>query len=421
MTEKIEVRIKALGADGDGIGTYLDEAIFVPGAAPGDLALVEAGPPKKSGRFAKLLKVLEPGAGRAEPVCKHFESCGGCQLQFLKPDDYRDWIVERIETVLGRHGFEAGLVKEPIFSPPNSRRRVALKALNMPGGLVLGYNKRQSHQIVNVKECPVTHTSITELFTPLRSVLAKVLGKRMQADVHVTVAATGIDMLVDAPMELDLGAREVLVEFANSYDIASLHWRDDGFLDPVIIRREALVDLSGTLVPLVPATFLQATSEGERALVKEVLKACEGSKRVADLFCGLGTFSFPLAKHYQVLAAEGSKPALDAMKLGVNRAVGLKQVVVKHRDLYRRPLSPKELSGFDAVVLDPPRPGAKEQMLELVQSTVKRVVSVSCNPNTFSRDARILADGGYVLERVVPVDQFLWSPHIEVVGVFSRA
>jgi len=242
----------------------------------------------------------------------------------------------------------------------------------------------------------------------------------MSADVHITLTATGLDLLIDAPMELDLSARELFVAFANKHDVAAIHWRDQGFLDPVIIRREPMMNLSDVRVPLAPAAFIQATAEGEAALVQEVIAACEGYGRVADLFCGVGTFTFPLAKRHQILAVEGAKQALLALQAGANQATGLKQIIAKHRDLYRRPLTPKELSAFDAVVFDPPRAGAKEQVAELAQSTVKRIVAVSCNPNTFSRDARTLVDGGYVLEKAIPVDQFLWSPHLELVGIFTR-
>ncbi|MEX0298342.1 MAG: class I SAM-dependent RNA methyltransferase, partial [Kordiimonas sp.] len=286
--------------------------------------------------------------------------------------------------------------------------------------VVLGFTKKQSHQIVDIKDCPVTRAEITDLIKPLRSILVNILPNRMQVELHITVTATGIDLLIDAPLELDLKARELLVEFANKYDVAAIHFRDQGFLDPVVIRRTPMMALSCVKAPLSPAAFVQASEEGEKALVREVLKACRGSKRVADLFCGMGTFTFPLAQEYQVLAVEGSKQALDALRAGANQASGLKQIVAKHRDLYRRPMTAKELSAFDAVVFDPPRAGAKEQAQELAQSNVSKVIAVSCNPNTFSRDARFLADGGYQLNRVVPVDQFLWSPHLELVGIFSK-
>jgi len=420
MADVIELRIESIGAQGDGIGSHEGTPTFVPGTAPGDLVKATIKETRKNGLSCELVELVEPSAERVDPPCKHFGKCGGCQLQFLGDETYKAWIKDRAAMALAHHGFSADLVAEPVVSPQKSRRRVALKALALPGRTLLGFNERQSHNIVDVAECPVTHTDILAVLPALRTLLGKVLSLRMAADVHITSTATGLDLLVDAPMELDLPAREACVEFANAHDISAIHWRDQGFLDPVIIRREPMMDFSGIRVPLSPAAFIQATADGEKALVNEVVKACEGYNRVADLFCGMGTFTFPLAKDHQVLAVEGAKQALDALTLGANQAVGLKQIIAKHRDLFRRPLTPKELSAFEAVVFDPPRAGAKEQVAELAQSDVKRIVAVSCNPNTFSRDARILADGGYTLEKVVPVDQFLWSPHLELVGVFSR-
>lgn len=421
MTKLAEVKITSLGAQGDGVGEHDGTPVFVPGAVPGDLVSAELGEAKRNGIYATLAHVLEPSSARAEPVCSVFGKCGGCQLQYLSDDIYTKWLKERAAMALAHHGFSANLVADPIVTPAKSRRRIALKALKMGKGLVLGFAKKQTHQIIDIKDCPVTRSELTDLIKPLRALFGDILPNRMQAELHLTVTGTGVDMLVDAAMEIDLAAREKLVEFANAHDIAAIHWRDQGFLDPVIIRRTPMMDLSGVRAPLSPAAFIQASEEGEKALVAEVVAACKGAKRVADLFCGMGTFSFPLAKSHQVLAVEGAKQALDALQAGANQATDLKQIVAKHRDLFRRPLTAKELAGFDAVVFDPPRAGAKEQAQELAQSSVSTIVGVSCNPNTFSRDARFLADGGYVLQRVVPVDQFLWSPHLELVGVFSKA
>ena len=420
MTEIIEVKITALGAQGDGIADYNGDPVFVPGTTTGDLVRAEIGEKKKNGYYAALVDVVEPSQDRAEPNCKHFGKCGGCQLQFLKPEAYGKWIAERAVSSLPHQGVAIGEASQPIVCLPQSRRRVSLKALNLPGRMLLGFNERQSHQLVDISECPVTCFEITKLLPALRLVLQGVLKLRMNADVHLTLTATGVDMLVDAGMELDLGAREQLVEFANIHDIAAVHWRDQGFLDPVIIRREPMMDFSGVRVPLSPAAFIQATAEGESALVNAVLAACEGYGRVADLFCGMGTFTFPLAKKHQTLAVEGSKQPLDALKAGLNQAVGLKQIITLHRDLYRRPMTPDELAAFDVVVFDPPRAGAKEQAAELAKSEIKRIVAVSCNPNSFARDAKILCGGGYKLDKLLPVDQFLWSPHLELVGVFTR-
>jgi len=420
VTETIEVKITALGAQGDGIGDYDGDPVFVPGTTAGDLVRVEIGEKKKNGYYATIEELIEPSQNRAEPVCKHFGKCGGCQLQFLKPEAYGEWISERAVSSLAHQGVSVGELLDPVICAPHTRRRVSMKALNLPGRLILGFSERQSHQLVDVGECPVTCGEITSLLPALRAALQGVLKVRMNADVHLTYTATGVDILVDAAMELDLAAREGLVGFANDQDIAAIHWRDQGFLDPVIIRREPMMDFSGIRAPLSPAAFIQATADGEASLVNAVLAACEGYGRVADLFCGMGTFTFPLAKKHQTLAVEGSKQPLDALKAGLNQAQGLKQVITLHRDLYRRPMSSDELSAFDAVVFDPPRAGAKEQAAELANSEVKRVVAVSCNPNSFARDAKILCAGGYRLDTLLPVDQFLWSPHLELVGVFTR-
>ena len=420
MAEPIDVKITALGAQGDGIGSHGGAPVFVPATVPGDLVRVDIGGKKKNGYYASLVEILEPSRNRVDPACSHFGKCGGCQLQFLEPHAYKRWLGERAVAALTHQAVAVGEMLAPVVCPTHSRRRVSLKALNLPGRLILGFSERQSHQLVDVKECPVTCREITDLLEPARKLLQSILKKRMAAEVHLTRTATGIDMLIDAAMELDLAARESLVEFANRHDVAAIHWRDQGFLDPVIIRREPMMDFSGVRVPFAPAAFIQASSEGEVALVQAVVAACDGFDRVADLFCGMGTFTFPLAKTHQTLAVEGAKVPIDALKAGVGQALGLKQIIAVHRDLYRRPMTSDELSAFEAVVFDPPRAGAKEQAAELAHSDVKRVVAVSCNPNSFARDAKILAEGGYQLKSLLPVDQFLWSHHLELVGVFDR-
>jgi len=420
VTKLIEVKITSLGAQGDGVGEHEGVPVFVPSTAAGDTVRAEIGEKKKNGYYGSLLEIIAASPDRAEPVCQHFEKCGGCQLQFLKPEAYSDWVAERAVSSLAHQGVSVSKVLDPVICKSQSRRRVSLKALNLPGRLLLGFNERQSHQLVDVRECPVTCGEIVALLPALRVALQGVLKLRMNADVHLTLTDTGIDMVVDAAMELDLKARERLVDFANSNDVAAIHWRDQGFLDPVIIRREPMMDFSGIRVPLLPAAFIQATAEGEAALVHHVVATCEGFGRVADLFCGMGTFTFPLAKVHQTLAVEGSKQPLDALKAGLNQAKGLKQVIPLHRDLYRRPMTAEELSSFDVVVFDPPRAGAKEQAVELARSEVKNIVAVSCNPNSFARDAKILKEGGYQLDSLLPVDQFLWSPHLELIGVFTR-
>ena len=421
VADTLSLEITSLGAQGDGVGTSGENPVYVANTVPGDKITAEVQETKRNGIYAELVSVDEPSVHRVDPVCSHFGKCGGCQLQYLEGDFYRSWVKERAVMALAHHGFDGALVRDPVITPEGSRRRVALKALKLGNSTVLGFNAHKSHQIIDLKECFIARSEITSLLKPLRSVLNTVLKVRNQAEVHLTLTATGIDMLVDAPIELDLAAREALVDFANDHDLAAIHWRDQGFLDPVIIRRNPVMDMAGAMVGLKPASFIQASEEGENALVTAVVEACKGYGRVADLFCGMGTFTFPLAKDHQVLAVEGAKQPLDSLQAGANFGVGFKQIIAKHRDLFRRPMTGKELSAFEAVVFDPPRAGAKEQAQELANSDVKRIVAVSCNPNTFSRDARFLADGGYTLEYVLPVDQFLWSPHLELVGVFTKA
>ncbi len=418
--EIIEIEITSVGAQGDGIGEGPDGPIYVPMTMAGDTVKASITRKDRNGTYANLVEVITPSADRTEGMCKHFGKCGGCSLQMMPDDMYKKWVKSRAVAAIAHHGFDGDLVTDPILSPVGSRRRVAFKVLKTAGGLVFGFNASGSHQVVPMTECPVAHEAITSLFAPLKQILTTTLGDRAAGTVHATLTATGVDLLIDVPMKLSLDHRVEWAEFADKHDIAAIHWQDDGFMDPVIIRREAIMDLSGTYVPLPPASFIQATKEGEDAIVGEIVAACAGSKRVVDLFSGIGTFTFPLAKSSQVLAVEGAQGAIDALKYGSDKAVGLKQIITKHRDLFRRPLTTKELSAFDAIVFDPPRAGAKDQAEEIAKSNATTVVAVSCNPNTFSRDARILVDGGYTLDKVVPVDQFLWSPHVELVGVFKK-
>lgn len=420
MTDVLEVIISEIGVGGDGVSQGPDGQIFVPMALEGERVKIRLGKKGRFGYKSELLEIIDESPDRIKPTCQHFGSCGGCQMQYMPDALYTEWMKESVAATLAHHGHEDTVVNEPIISPEASRRRVNLKVLKTAGGIVLGFNKRASHQLVSLKECPVTRSEITDIFKPLKKVLNDIFPPRKAGEVAITLTASGIDLLIDAPMEISLEQREALVDFANAHDIASLNWNDRGFMDPVIIRGEAVMNFAGAQVPLPPSSFIQATDEGEAALVNLVLKGVEGCRRVADLFSGIGTFTFPLAKKAQVLAVEGFKPASDACQAGINRSTGFKQIINKHRDLYRRPMTAKELKGFDAVVFDPPRAGAKEQVDALKDSDIPTLVAVSCSPNSFGRDGRILKEGGYTLDSVTPVGQFRWTPHIELVGVYKK-
>lgn len=424
MTEQITVAIDMLGARGDGIGQFEGKPVYVTGAMPGETIAVDVTDIRKNGINGTIAKILTASPDRQEPPCQHFGKCGSCKLQHFNKAVYKDWTRDRAAFALKQQGVAEVVFEKAFIAEPATRRRLALKALKTTSKLVLGFNKQSSHQIEDLEECLVADPELVGLFQPLRQLLWQALPNAMLSTVHLTKTDTGIDLVVETSAELDLATRELCTDFANGHELAAFHWNNAGFLDPVIIRRQPIMKFAGVRVPVPPAAFLQATGASEKHMVETVMAACDGAKRVADLFCGIGTFTFPLAQKFQVLAVEGAKEALNSVEEGRNTAsangVALRQIVTKHRDLFRRPLSEKELAGFDAVVIDPPRAGAEAQMKELAKSSVEKVVSVSCNPNTFARDARILIDGGYELTSVTPVDQFLWSSHLELIGIFQR-
>lgn len=378
-------RIVRLAARGDGVTA---SGRFVPLTAPGDLVAADG--------------EATPGPHRQNPPCRHFPECGGCQLQHVDDAAYADYLVERIGSGLAAQGVPAPEMRAPLLSPPRSRRRASLKAA---GGSV-GFNAEASHRIVDMRECHILRPALFAMVTPLRRLL------KGRAGVAMTLADQGVDLLLEGISADGLEAAERMTAFARDNALARLAL-DDGYGPQTIWEPEPLtVTLSGTPVPLPHGAFLQATVEGEAALVGAVREAVASAAIVADLFAGLGTFALALGG--KIYAAEGARDAALALK-----AAG-RGLLVDHRDLFRRPLDLAELNRFEAVVLDPPRAGAKEQVPLLAASIVPRIAYVSCNPATFARDAKILADGGYRLEWVQPVGQFRWSTHVELVGCFTR-
>lgn len=370
-------------------------------AAPGDL-LLENG-------------TVEPGPHHQLPPCRHFPECGGCQLQHVDDEAYRQYLVDRVTGALAQHGLETE-VRDPHLSPPNSRRRAALRALRVGKGVALGFNAERSNRIVDMKECHVLRPELFALVGPLRTLLPTLLPPRGVAEVRLTLCDQGVDVAISGVRAEGLEAAEALTIFSERYRLARLSL-DEGFgLETRFEPVPATVTLSGVPVALPPGAFLQATEDGEAALVGAVREAVQGAARTADLFAGLGTFALALTG--AVLAAEAGRDAVLALSAGARRSGRL--VEVQHRDLYRRPLSTPDLAGFEAVVLDPPRAGAEEQVTQLAGSSVPRIAYVSCNPATFARDANVLMGGGYRLEWVRPVGQFRWSTHIELAAASAR-
>ncbi len=417
---EIELVIDRLGGGGDGIGMVDDQRVYVPFAAPGDRVRARLGRLDGQAYRGEFIELVQPGPNHREPPCPHFGPCGGCQVQHLAPPVYTEWKRGLLAGALARAGIETE-VAALVETPPRSRRRASLAARRGRSGVFLGFNEAGSSRIVDLTDCVVLRPEITALLPPLRAVLATILPENGGADLAVTLLDDGIDLVIVAETKLDLERREMLAEFAAAQDLARLSWRGaDGFTDPVAHRRAGVVHFDEVPVTIPPGGFLQASAEGEAALTRLVRDGVGPAKRIADLFCGAGTFALPMARSAQVTAIDGEGPAIEALAAAARRGGRGERITAQRRDLFRQPLTAAELRGFDAVVFDPPRAGARDQAEALAASAVPVVVAVSCNPSSLARDARTLVDGGYRLERATPVDQFLWSPHLEAVAVFRR-
>jgi 23S rRNA (uracil1939-C5)-methyltransferase len=408
---QLEVRIERLGVKGDGVAESPQGPVFVPFALPRELVRIAVEPGNER---AELIELLEPSPDRIAPICPHFGSCGGCALQHLEDQAYLDWKRDSVVAAMRSRGLDPEIEKvRPV--PVGSRRRAALALGRGRAGLALGYRRARSHELIDIDVCPVLTPRIVAGLPKLKQALAPLLGGKREARVSVTETESGLDIVVEGirPTPASLGA---FAGKAASLGVARLN-ADGESIGPAPSPE---IVLSGARVRLPAGAFLQASREAEAVLVGLVREGAGGAKRVADLFAGLGTFTFALAGDAAVDAFEADEAALQALTEAARKTPKLKPVRGLVRDLFREPLSPKELQAYDAVVFDPPRAGAAAQAEALAKSEVPRLVAVSCNPGTLARDLRILVDGGYRIARIVPVDQFLFSPHVEMVAHLVR-
>jgi 23S rRNA (uracil1939-C5)-methyltransferase len=358
---------------------------------------------------------IEPGSGHQQPPCRHFPECGGCQLQHVTDEAYRAFLSNRVAGALAQHRLETE-IRAAHLSPPNSRRRATLRAISAGKQVVIGFNAARSKRIVDMRECHILRPELFALIEPLRDLLGGALQVPAVAEIRLTLADQGADVLLSGVQAEGLEAAEALPRFGEAHGLARLSV-DDGYGAETRYEPEPVtVTLSGVPVVLPPGAFLQATEDGERALVEAVREAVGEPGRSADLFAGIGTFA--LALEGESVAAEASREAALTLQMAARRSG--KAVSVEHRDLYRRPYDARELAAFDAVILDPPRAGAEEQVRQLAVSEVPQIAYVSCNPATFARDAAMLVGGGYRLDWARPVGQFRWSTHIELAASFTR-
>lgn len=417
----VELEIELVGARGDGIARLDGETVFVPFTVSGDRVLARVEGKRGEGLTASLIEVMEPGPGRAEPACSHYARCGGCSLQHLDDGLYAEWKRDLLLTQLARQGLGGFPVEPLVRIPPASRRRAAFAFVRVKGAILLGFNGRSSHTVVDIARCPLLEPAIGEALPGLRRLLQPIAVEG-GGDVTVTLTEGGLDVLVEAPARLDLFERETLAQAAEALDLARLHWRrpGTGLVEPIARRRPALVSFAGVAVEPAPGAFLQPTRGGELAIAEAVMAALPAGAAVADLYAGCGSFSLPLAQRGPVHAVEGEQGPVAALEAAARRA-GL-PLTAEVRDLARRPLAAHELKAYGAVVLDPPRAGAQAQATELASPGAggpTAMAMVSCNPATLARDLRTLCDGGWRIERIVPIDQFPWSSHLEAVAALS--
>ncbi len=412
MTERLV--ISGLGHRGDGIAEGPAGSIYVPYTLPGETVEVEpwAGHPDRR----HLVRVEVASPERVAPVCPHFGTCGGCALQHWDRARYRNWKRSLVVDALAQAGLDVP-VDDLIDAHGEGRRRAVFHARRGTRDVLeVGFAALRAHHIVAIDRCPILAPALDGSVEAAWAVAETLSGSGKPLDIQVTASASGLDMDVRGSGSLTAAQSVALAQVSGRHRLARLTRHGE------IVAQSAAptITIGRATVALPPGAFLQATAAGELALAELVSAHCAGAKSVGDLFAGIGPFALRLAERARVSAADADKDAIAALQRAAQTAQGLKPVEAVTRDLYRRPFVPSELKRFDCVVFDPPRQGAQAQARELAVSEVPIVVAVSCNPATFIRDARILVDGGYSLLHVTPVDQFLYSPHVELVAYLQR-
>lgn len=393
--------IERIAARGDGVTA---DGRHVAGAVPGDRVRDDG--------------IIIPGPNRTEPPCRHFGKCGGCQLQHVAEPALADFVRDRV--IGGLEGQEvAGIdILPAILSPAQSRRRAVLTALRTGKQVAIGFNAAQSNQIVDMRMCPLLLPELFALIAPVRELLTMIAQQRRPVKVKMQMLDQGVELILEGVKAEGLDAAMALQDFAGAHKLARFAIDQGDGLEILWQPEPPTMRFGDVTVEVPPFAFLQPTSAGQAALIEAVAKAIGDAGAVADLFAGVGTFALSVQAGRKVYAAEGARDAIAALAAAANRARAL--VATEHRDLFRRPLIPAELDRFGAIIIDPPRAGAEEQIKQLAASAAPVIAYVSCNPASFARDAKMLIEGGYTLDWVQPVGQFRWSTHVELASRFSK-
>lgn len=402
--------IARLGAQGDGIAVAEGGEVFIPFTLPDETVTAA----RQKDR-ATLMSVLEASPLRIDPACRHFTECGGCALQHFETEAYRQWKREKVVQALKGKGIacEVGAL---VPCEPHTRRRVTFSARRSEAGMQLGFVRALSSEIIPIEECPISLPPIVAAIDRLCALADLVCATPKAFHMTVTATASGLDVAVHDSGKLGDNQRRVASNFVMAEGFARLSVDGEIVVEP----KKPVVQFGSVAVAVPPGAFLQATEAAEQTMATLVGRHLSRAKKVADLFAGCGSFALRLAAKSEVHAVEGEAPALAALDRAFRFAGGLKRVTSERRDLFRRPLTFKELNAFDGLVFDPPRAGAEDQSKQIARCDVPLVAAVSCNPVTLARDLRILLDGGYALKSVTPIDQFLWSPHVEAVALLEK-
>lgn len=405
--------IETIGVRGHGVARLAGEKVYIPFTLPGEHVRVE-----RFGSIAQLAAIECHSPDRVQPICKHFGACGGCALQHWREDRYEAWKAGLVKQALAQAGIDAPAISLRTYPVP-CRRRATFTARDTGGKIAVGYHAERSHTLTDLEECPILVPALAGVLPPLRAALTEILPAGSEAKVHAVAAANGLDCAIEGP-RLTGAAQNRLIHALSGQGFLRVHWNGD-----LVLAAAAPFVLCGDVrVPLPANAFLQAVEACEQDMAAFVagalLEAKAQSGPLCDLFAGLGAFTFPAARFGPVNAYERNMSAVEALIAAAKRAKGIKPVTAFRRDLYRNPLSPLELNKFAAVIANPPREGAEAQCRALAPSKVGAAVMLSCNPETFARDAALLVQAGYQLSRLAAFDQFRFSPHVEIAALFLR-
>ncbi len=413
-------KIQSINDEGLGVGKTSLGSVELPYSLPGELVSFERHKYRRATNCV-LKEIVEYSEHRTKPPCKYFGACGGCLLQHMDGPTYYDFKYNVILKSLTQNNITTKI--NPIITvPPSNRRRANLEAIKKDGQVFLGFHRFHSHQIINIDSCLALIPELSNLLMPFKEALNKILDNRQKAQIFVTKAYNGIDFTITIQEQKILSAyqREILSSFAEDHNITRFTFRHRRSVDIIREIAKPFVLFDNIEVEIDAYCFLQSSSLSDDILSKLVLnffKENADNARIADLFCGRGTYSLPLSGYFKVDGFESDKLAVAALLTAAQRAG--REINLELRDLFNAPLTKLELDNYSYLVVNPPRAGAENQCHNLAQANIKKICYVSCNPKTFARDAKILMSGNYELTGVTPVNQFYWSPHLEIVGFFK--